>query len=308
MDIYNSITELIGNTPLINLVEFKEVNNLNVQLLGKAECFNPSGSIKDRAALSMINEAIKQGKINKNTVIIEPTSGNTGISLAMIASTLGNRTIFTMPANMSEERIQMLKSYKAEVVLTPVNKGMEGAIKKAEELKSNIADSFICAQFDNPANALAHYQTTGPEIWQDSKGQVDILVAGVGTGGTISGIGKYLKQQKATVKVIAVEPVNSPVLSKGQKGIHNIQGIGAGFVPKILDREVYDQVITVSDKDAIDTAKLLTETEGLFTGISSGAALWAAVQLANKEENKDKTIVVVLPDSGNRYYTIWGER
>jgi len=307
MKIFQGIADLVGNTPLVELMNFEDKNNLNFQLLAKVEFLNPSGSIKDRTALYLLKDALKSGKVKKDTVIIEPTSGNTGIALAMLAEALGNRVILTMPRNMSAERMAMMSAYGAEIVLTPAESGMNGAVEKAEELAHRIRNSYVPSQFNNPAGVQAHYETTGPEIWQDSEGQIDILVAGVGTGGTITGTGRYLKGKNPSIKVIAVEPEGSAVLSRGKKGSHNIQGIGAGFVPAILDTFVYDEVIRVSDKDAIVTAKKLVANEGLFAGISSGAALWAALQIGRRPENKNKMVVVILPDSGNRYYTTWSE-
>ncbi|HIT86500.1 MAG TPA: cysteine synthase A [Candidatus Coprocola pullicola] len=299
--IYKSTLELIGKTPLLEPVRLQEKLNLKGKLLLKLEYFNPTGSVKDRAAMGMIETAQKQGLLNKDTVIIEPTSGNTGIGLASIAAIKGYRIILTMPETMSVERRNILKAYGAEIVLTEGAKGMAGAIEKAEQLAKEIPNSFIPAQFDNPANAQMHKNTTGPEIWEDTDGLVDYFVAGVGTGGTITGVGEYLKSKKSDIKIIAVEPSDSPVLSQGKKGPHPIQGIGAGFVPTVLNTSIYDAVSTVAGNDAFSAAKELAKTEGILVGISSGAALHAAIELAKKEENK--TIVVLLPDSGDRYYS-----
>ncbi len=299
--IYKSTLELIGKTPLLEPVRLQEKLNLKGKLLLKLEYFNPTGSVKDRAAMGMIETAQKQGLLNKNTVIIEPTSGNTGIGLASIAAIKGYRIILTMPETMSVERRNILKAYGAEIVLTEGAKGMAGAIEKAEQLAKEIPNSFIPAQFDNPANAQMHKNTTGPEIWEDTDGLVDYFVAGVGTGGTITGVGEYLKSKKSDIKIIAVEPSDSPVLSQGKKGPHPIQGIGAGFVPTVLNTSIYDAVSTVAGNDAFSAAKELAKTEGILVGISSGAALHAAIELAKKEDNK--TIVVLLPDSGDRYYS-----
>ena len=286
MTIHKSVSELIGNTPLVELANFEKNHNLDATILGKVELFNPAGSVKDRIAKAMIDEAVKAGKVNDETVLIEPTSGNTGIGLAAIAAARGNRLIITMPETMSIERRNLMKAYGAEVVLTDGSKGMKGAIAKAQELAGEIPNSFIPSQFTNPANPAIHEATTGPEIWRDTEGKVDILVAGVGTGGTVTGTGRYLKSQNPDVKVVAVEPAGSPVLSEGHAGAHKIQGIGAGFVPDTLDTSVYDEV----------AAK-----EGLLVGISSGAAVWTAGQLAQRPENKGKTIVAILPDTGERY-------
>lgn len=299
--IYKSTLELIGKTPLLEPVRLQEKLNLKGKLLLKLEYFNPTGSVKDRAAMGMIETAQKQGLLNKDTVIIEPTSGNTGIGLASIAAIKGYRIILTMPETMSVERRNILKAYGAEIVLTEGAKGMAGAIEKAEQLAKEIPNSFIPAQFDNPANAQMHKNTTGPEIWEDTDGLVDYFVAGVGTGGTITGVGEYLKSKKSDIKIIAVEPSDSPVLSQGKKGPHPIQGIGAGFVPTVLNTSIYDAVSTVAGNDAFSAAKELAKTEGILVGISSGAALHAAIELAKKEDNK--TIVVLLPDSGDRYYS-----
>lgn len=301
MTIHKSVSELIGNTPLVELTNFEKNHNLDATILGKVELFNPAGSVKDRIAKAMIDEAVKAGKVNDDTVLIEPTSGNTGIGLAAIAAARGNRLIITMPETMSIERRNLMKAYGAEVVLTDGSKGMKGAIAKAQELAGEISNSFIPSQFTNPANPSIHEATTGPEIWRDTEGKVDILVAGVGTGGTVTGTGRYLKFQNPDVKVVAVEPAGSPVLSEGHAGAHKIQGIGAGFVPDTLDTSVYDEVIAVADEDAFETGRELAAKEGLLVGISSGAAVWAAGQLAQRPENKGKTIVAILPDTGERY-------
>ena len=301
MTIHKSVSELIGNTPLVELTNFEKNHNLDATILGKVELFNPAGSVKDRIAKAMIDEAVKAGKVNDDTVLIEPTSGNTGIGLAAIAAARGNRLIITMPETMSIERRNLMKAYGAEVVLTDGSKGMKGAIAKAQELAGEIFNSFIPSQFTNPANPAIHEATTGPEIWRDTEGKVDILVAGVGTGGTVTGTGRYLKSQNSDVKVVAVEPAGSPVLSEGHAGAHKIQGIGAGFVPDTLDTSVYDEVIAVVDEDAFETGRELAAKEGLLVGISSGAAVWAAGQLAQRPENKGKTIVAILPDTGERY-------
>ena len=301
MTIHKSVSELIGNTPLVELTNFEKNHNLDATILGKVELFNPAGSVKDRIAKAMIDEAVKAGKVNDDTVLIEPTSGNTGIGLAAIAAARGNRLIITMPETMSIERRNLMKAYGAEVVLTDGSKGMKGAIAKAQELAGEISNSFIPSQFTNPANPAIHAATTGPEIWRDTEGKVDILVAGVGTGGTVTGTGRYLKSQNPDVKVVAVEPAGSPVLSEGHAGAHKIQGIGAGFIPDTLDTSVYDEVISVADEDAFETGRELAAKEGLLVGISSGAAVWAAGQLAQRPENKGKTIVAILPDTGERY-------
>ena len=301
MTIHKSVSELIGNTPLVELTNFEKNHNLDATILGKVELFNPAGSVKDRIAKAMIDEAVKAGKVNDDTVLIEPTSGNTGIGLSAIAAARGNRLIITMPETMSIERRNLMKAYGAEVVLTDGSKGMKGAIAKAQELSGEIPNSFIPSQFTNPANPSIHEATTGSEIWRDTEGKVDILVAGVGTGGTVTGTGRYLKSQNPDVKVVAVEPAGSPVLSEGHAGAHKIQGIGAGFVPDTLDTSVYDEVIAVADEDAFETGRELASKEGLLVGISSGAAVWAASQLAQRPENKGKTIVAILPDTGERY-------
>lgn len=301
--IHESVTELIGNTPLVELTHLEENHELGAKVLGKVEFFNPAGSVKDRIAKNMIDKAIAAGKIDKDTVLIEPTSGNTGIGLSAIAAALGNRIILTMPETMSVERRNLMKAYGAELELTEGAKGMKGAIARAEELAAEIPNSFIPSQFTNPANPEIHYETTGPEIWRDTDGKVDILVAGVGTGGTVSGAGKYLKEQNPEIQVVAVEPAGSPVLSEGHGGSHKIQGIGAGFVPETLDTDIYNEVIAVADEDAFATGRELAAKEGLLVGISSGAAVWAASQLAARPENAGKTIVAILPDTGERYLT-----
>ena len=301
--IYKGTIELIGNTPLVEPVNLEKQLGLEATVLLKLEYFNPAGSVKDRIARSMIEDAEEKGLLHEGSVIIEPTSGNTGIGLAAIAAAKGYRMILTMPDTMSVERRNILKAYGAEVVLTEGAKGMSGAIARAEELSREIPDSFIPGQFVNPANAAAHRATTGPEIWRDTDGAVDIFVAGVGTGGTITGTGEYLKAQKADVKVVAVEPAASPVLSQGHGGAHKIQGIGAGFVPEVLNTKVYDEVFPVQNEDAFAAAKLLAKKEGVSVGISSGAALHAAIELARRPENRGKVIVALLPDSGDRYYS-----
>ena len=301
MKVYDRIIDTIGGTPLVELHNLEKKYNLKARLLAKVEFFNPGGSVKDRIAKAMIEEAEKQGLINKDTVLIEPTSGNTGIGLSMVAASKGLRIIITMPETMSIERRNLMKAYGAELVLTEGAKGMKGAIAKAEELAKETPNSFIPSQFTNKENPRIHYLTTGPEIFKDSDGQVDIFVAGVGTGGTISGTGKYLKEQKPSVKVVAVEPETSPVLSKGTPGPHKIQGIGAGFVPETLDTKIYDEIITISNEKAFETGRESARSEGLLVGISSGAALAAALELAQRKENEGKTIVVLLPDTGERY-------
>ena len=301
MKVYDRIIDTIGGTPLVELHNLEKKYNLKARLLAKVEFFNPGGSVKDRIAKAMIEEAEKQGLINKDTVLIEPTSGNTGIGLSTVAASKGLRIIITMPETMSLERRNLMKAYGAELVLTEGAKGMKGAIAKAEELAKETPNSFIPSQFTNKENPRIHYLTTGPEIFKDSDGQVDIFVAGVGTGGTISGTGKYLKEQKPSVKIVAVEPETSPVLSKGTPGPHKIQGIGAGFVPDTLDTKIYDEIITISNEKAFETGRESARSEGLLVGISSGAALAAALELAQRDENKGKTIVVLLPDTGERY-------
>ena len=301
MTIYKSAAELIGKTPLLELTHIEENENLKATLLAKLEYFNPAGSVKDRIALAMIEDAEKMGALKEGSVIIEPTSGNTGIGLASVAASKGYRIIITMPETMSVERRNLMKAYGAELVLTDGTKGMKGAIAKAEELAAETPGAFIPQQFANQANPAAHYASTGPEIWQDTDGKVDIFVAGVGTGGTVTGTGKYLKEQNPDVKVVAVEPASSPVLSKGTPGSHKIQGIGAGFVPDVLDTAVYDEIITVADDDAFETGRLIAKSEGVLVGISSGAALHATLDLAKRPENEGKNIVVLLPDTGDRY-------
>ena len=300
-NIYTSADQLIGNTPLLELTHIEQTENLQAKILAKLEYFNPAGSVKDRIAKAMIDDAEAAGKLKPGSVIIEPTSGNTGIGLASVAAARGYRIIIVMPETMSVERRQIMKAYGAELVLTDGDKGMKGAIAKADELAKEIPNSFVPGQFVNPANPEAHRRTTGPEIWRDTDGKVDIFVAGVGTGGTITGTGSYLKAQNPAVKVVAVEPATSPVLSKGTAGAHKIQGIGAGFVPDVLDTKVYDEIITVSNEDAFATGKLVGHKEGVLVGISSGAAVWAAIELAKRPENKGKNIVVLLPDTGDRY-------
>ena len=301
MAIRQSIKELIGNTPLVQLNRYAAKRGLGANILAKIEYFNPAGSVKDRVGFAMLDAAEKAGKLNSKTVIIEPTSGNTGIGLAAAAAARGLRIILTMPETMSVERRNLLKAYGAELVLTDGKKGMKGAITKAEELAKENPNSFIPGQFVNPVNPETHFKTTGPEIWKDTEGKVDIFVAGVGTGGTVSGTGKYLKDQNPNVKVIAVEPATSPVLSQGYAGPHGIQGIGAGFVPNTLDTSVYDEVFTVTNEQAYETGRLIAHNEGMLVGISSGAATYAAIQIAKRPENKGKTIVVLLPDTGERY-------
>ena len=299
--IKTSVTELIGNTPLLELQHIEEKYGLKAKLFGKMEYFNATGSVKDRIARKMIEDAQERGILKKGSVIIEPTSGNTGIGLAAVGTSLGYEVIIVMPETFSIERRKLIRAYGAKIVLSDGKKGMPGAIEKANELAKEYENSFIPAQFDNPANWKAHYETTGPEIYEDLEGKVDILISGVGTGGTITGTGKYLKEKKEDVIVIAVEPASSPVLSGGQAGPHKIQGIGAGFVPKVLDTSVYDKVVTVANEDALSTGAMFGKTEGLLVGISSGAALWAGIEEAKKEENAGKNIVVILPDSGDRY-------
>ena len=303
MTVYKSVSELIGGTPLVELTNYEKNNDLDAIIVGKVESFNPAGSVKDRVAKAMIDDALASGKIDADTVLIEPTSGNTGIGLAAIAAARGMRLIIAMPETMSVERRNLLKAYGAELVLTDGALGMKGAIARAEELAAEIPNSFIVGQFTNPANPAVHEATTGPEIWEATGGDVDIFVAGVGTGGTVSGAGAYLKRMNPDVQVVAVEPAASPVLSEGRAGAHKIQGIGAGFVPDTLDTAVYDEVITVADEDAFAVGRELAAKEGLLVGISSGAAVAAATQLARRPENKGKTIVVILPDTGERYLT-----
>ena len=299
--IFTSADQLIGKTPLLELVHIEKSEGLEAKVLGKLEYFNPAGSVKDRIAKAMIDDAEQKGLLKPGSVIIEPTSGNTGIGLASVAAARGYRIIIVMPETMSVERRQLMKAYGAELVLSDGTKGMKGAIAKADELAKEIPNSFIPGQFVNPANPAVHKATTGPEIWEDTDGKVDIFVAGVGTGGTVTGIGEYLKSRNPHVKVVAVEPAASPVLSKGVSGSHKIQGIGAGFVPDVLDTQVYDEVIPVENDDAFATGKLIGKKEGVLVGISSGAAVWAAIQLAKRPENKGKTIVALLPDTGDRY-------
>ncbi len=301
MKVYETITDLIGNTPLLKLNNYASKRELGATVLAKLEYFNPAGSVKDRIALAMLNDAEAKGQLHPDSVIIEPTSGNTGIGLAAVAASRGYRMILTMPDTMSVERRNLLKAYGAEIVLTEGAKGMKGAIAKAQELAEQTPHSFIPGQFSNPANPAAHRATTGPEIWNDTDGKVDIFVAGVGTGGTLTGVGEYLKSQNPNVKVVAVEPATSPVLSKGVSGPHKIQGIGAGFVPDTLNTKIYDEIIPVENEDAFATGRQLAREEGLLVGISSGAAVFAASQLAKRPENKGKTIVVLLPDTGDRY-------
>ena len=300
-NIHTSADQLIGKTPLLELVHIEKEEGLEAKVLGKLEYFNPAGSVKDRIAKAMIDDAEQKGLLKPGSVIIEPTSGNTGIGLASVAAARGYRIIIVMPETMSVERRQLMKAYVAELVLTEGAKGMKGAIAKADELAKEIPGGFIPGQFVNPANPAVHKATTGPEIWEDTDGKVDIFVAGVGTGGTVTGVGEYLKSQNPNVKVVAVEPASSPVLSKGTAGSHKIQGIGAGFVPDVLDTKIYDEVIAVENDDAFATGKLIGKKEGVLVGISSGAAVWAAIQLAKRPENKGKTIVALLPDTGDRY-------
>lgn len=301
MAIYKSALDLVGNTPLLEATHFEKDNNLEATVLVKLEYFNPAGSVKDRIAKAIIEDAEKTGKLKPDSVIIEPTSGNTGIGLASVAAAKGYRLIITMPETMSVERRNLMKAYGAELVLTDGAKGMKGAIAKANELAEEIPNSFIAGQFTNPVNPATHKATTGPEIWNDTEGKVDIFIAGVGTGGTLSGVGEYLKSKNPNVKIVAVEPATSPVLSKGTAGPHKIQGIGAGFVPDTLNTKIYDEIITVENEDAFATGKAFPKQEGVLVGISSGAALWAAKELAKRPENKGKTIVALLPDTGDRY-------
>lgn len=301
MAIYKSALDLVGNTPLLEVTHFEKDNNLEATVLVKLEYFNPAGSVKDRIAKAIIEDAEKTGKLKPDSVIIEPTSGNTGIGLASVAAAKGYRLIITMPETMSVERRNLMKAYGAEFVLTDGAKGMKGAIAKANELAEEIPNSFIAGQFTNPVNPATHKATTGPEIWNDTEGKVDIFIAGVGTGGTLSGVGEYLKSKNPDVKIVAVEPATSPVLSKGTAGPHKIQGIGAGFVPDTLNTKIYDEIITVENEDAFATGKAFPKQEGVLVGISSGAALWAAKELAKRPENKGKTIVALLPDTGDRY-------
>ncbi len=301
--IHQSATELVGKTPLVEVKNFAKAEGLDAHIIAKLEYFNPAGSVKDRIAKRMIEDAEKAGKLKPGATIVEPTSGNTGIGLASIAAAKGYKVVLTMPETMSVERRNILKAYGAEVVLTDGSKGMNGAIAKAKEIVESTPGAFLTGQFDNSSNPAAHYDTTGPEIWEDTDGKVDIFVAGIGTGGTITGVGKYLKEKNPNVKVIAIEPTGSPVLTEGHGGSHKIQGIGAGFVPKVLDTSVYDEVITVENEVSFETAKKLAHAEGVLVGISSGAALYVASEVAKRPENKGKNIVVLLPDSGDRYYS-----
>lgn len=301
MKIFNTISDLIGKTPLMELKNFEKENNADAKIIAKLECFNPAGSIKDRVALSMINDAENKGLLKKGAVIIEPTSGNTGIGLAAIGASRGYKVILTMPDTMSVERRNLLKAYGAEIVLTKGEEGMKGAIDKANELKETIKGSFIPSQFTNPSNPKAHIDTTGPEIWDDTDGKIDILVAGIGTGGTLSGTGKYLKEKNPDIKIVGIEPFSSPLITKGVSGPHGLQGIGANFIPDTLDKEIYDEIITVKDEDAYKTGKQIAHLEGLLVGITSGAAVFAALELSKRIENKDKVIVAILPDTGERY-------
>ncbi|MBB2183119.1 cysteine synthase A [Lachnospiraceae bacterium MD1] len=300
-NIKKKITELVGKTPLLELVNYNKSQGLSATIIAKLEYFNPGGSVKDRIAKKMIEEALKSGQINQDTVIIEPTSGNTGIGLASVCASYGLKLIITMPETMSIERRTLMKAYGAELILTEGTKGMKGAIEKAKELNESTPNSFIPSQFENPNNPKVHEETTGVEIWEDTDGDVDILVAGIGTGGTISGVGAYLKSKNPNVKVVAVEPADSPVLSQGRPGAHKIQGIGAGFVPNTLNTKIYDEIITVTNEDAFETGRVIAKKEGVLVGISSGAALWAATQVAKRSENSGKKIVVILPDTGERY-------
>ena len=301
MAIYKKVTDLVGNTPILELGNYEEKHNLEAKILAKLEYFNPAGSVKDRIAREIILDALETGKLTKDSVIIEPTSGNTGLGLASVAASLGIRIIITMPETMSVERRNLMKAYGAELVLTDGAKGMKGAIAKADELAKEIPNSFIPGQFVNELNPRAHKRTTGPEIWEDTEGKVDIFVAGVGTGGTVSGVGEYLKSKNPDVKIVAVEPATSPVLSKGEAGAHKIQGIGAGFVPDTLNTDIYDEIIPVENEDAFELGREIARTEGILVGISSGAALKAATELAKRPENKGKTIVALFPDTGDRY-------
>lgn len=300
-NIKKQITELVGNTPLLELTNYNRKHELGSRIIAKLELFNPAGSIKDRIAKKMIEDAIQSGRINKNTIIIEPTSGNTGIGLASVCASHGMKLIITMPDTMSVERRNLMKAYGAELVLTDGSKGMKGAIEKANEIQKATPNSFIPAQFDNPANPKAHEETTGVEVWNDTDGKVDIFVSGIGTGGTISGAGSYLRSKNPNIEIIAVEPTDSPILTEGRAGAHKIQGIGAGFVPNTLDTKIYNEIITVKNDDAFETARSIAKTDGVLVGISSGAALWAATQIAKRPENNGKNIVVILPDTGERY-------
>lgn len=301
MKIYSSLDELIGRTPMLSLKNYAEEKGVSAQIIAKLESFNPAGSAKDRVAREMIEEAERSGKLTKDAVMIEPTSGNTGIGLAALAAAKGYRLIITMPETMSAERQMLMRAYGAELILTDGKKGMAGAIEKAEELAKTVPNAFIVGQFTNPANPAAHKKTTGPEIWEDTDGKLDIFVAGVGTGGTITGAGEYLKEKNSSVRIVAVEPKDSPVLSGGNAGAHGLQGIGAGFIPVILNTEIYDEIVTVSTEEAYEAARTLAKTEGILVGISSGAALFAATKIAKRPENAEKTIVVLLPDTGDRY-------
>ena len=301
MRVFDSVSELIGGTPLLRLHNIEREYGLDASVLAKLECMNPAGSAKDRVALAMIEDAEASGRLSRDAVIIEPTSGNTGVGLASVAASRGYRVVLTMPDSMSAERIALLRAYGAELVLTPGKRGMAGAIEKAKELASATPGSFVPGQFENPANPDAHYRTTGPEIWQDTAGQVDLFVAGVGTGGTITGVGRYLKEQNPHIRIVGVEPADSAVLSGGQPGPHGLMGIGAGFVPKVLDTSVYDEIIPVTSEEAYEAARAMAKTEGVLVGITSGAALHAATLLARRPENKGKTIVALLPDTGERY-------
>lgn len=299
--IYTSMDQMIGRTPLLELCRIQQQLGLEARVLAKLEYLNPAGSVKDRAALSMIRDAEQKGLLKKGSVIVEPTSGNTGIGLAAVAAARGYRVVIVMPETMSLERRQLMRAYGAELVLTEGSKGMSGAVEKAQQLVQQIPGAFLAGQFTNPANPQAHFETTGPEIWQDTEGYVDVFVAGVGTGGTITGVGRYLKSQDPAVRIVGVEPAASPLLSKGTAGPHKIQGIGANFVPQVLDTAIYDELLAVTDQDAFAAGRLMARTEGVLVGISSGAALWAAVELAKRPENRGKTIVTLLPDTGDRY-------
>lgn len=301
MALYRTVADLVGGTPLLELVNYEKKHGLNAKIFAKLEYFNPAGSVKDRVAKAMIEDAERTGKLKKDSVIIEPTSGNTGIGLAAIASAKGYRVVLTMPETMSAERRNLLKAYGAELVLTEGAKGMSGAIEKAKELAAGTPNAWIAGQFENPVNPDAHYRTTGPEIWKDTEGKADLFVAGVGTGGTVTGAGRYLKEQNPNIRIVAVEPDSSPVLSEGKAGPHKIQGIGAGFVPAVLDTKIYDEIVRVTNEDAFATGREIGKTEGFLVGISSGAALFAALQLAKRKENAGKNIVVLFPDSGDRY-------
>lgn len=301
MALYRTVADLVGGTPLLELVNYEKKYGLNAKIFAKLEYFNPAGSVKDRVAKAMIEDAERTGKLKKDSVIIEPTSGNTGIGLAAIASAKGYRVVLTMPETMSAERRNLLKAYGAELVLTEGAKGMSGAIEKAKELAASTPNAWIAGQFENPVNPDAHYRTTGPEIWKDTEGKADLFVAGVGTGGTVTGAGRYLKEQNPNIRIVAVEPDSSPVLSEGKSGPHKIQGIGAGFVPAVLDTKIYDEIVRVTNEDAFATGREIGKTEGFLVGISSGAALFAALQLAKRKENAGKNIVVLFPDSGDRY-------